>query len=400
VARGRRSRGDARKAPKAAAAANPGQTPRVPGRRTAWIGTGIFAASLAIRALFVHATPDVAWGYSVALKGDAALWLEYAQDIRDGRPFELGVPMHPPGTAYLVALLWDGTSAGLPRLRLAWSVLGALTVLTLWVAARRVAGEGAAALAAGFSACSTALIVLSSSVDAETPYLLLATAGLLLGEEIRRRPRLGLLALWGAANALACLLRVEHLLAFVLWSVWLLFVWRRAGDCTRRFGPACRDARALLRDSARAVASSRLARARALQRRRTERRWRSGRTRAIEAVTAGVSWDDEARSLREALPAFARDTASAFVAATVVYRGGSRVSAGGFRDPGPGVRLRPASARARFRSSRPTAPELRPRQPSVGRRRLLAGRARGGATLSGEPRAIRRPSSAACRRRT
>lgn len=329
MARGRRSKRGARPASKAHAIPETADATR-PGRRTLWIGAGIFAASLAIRLLFLHATPDATWGYSAALKGDAVLWLEYARAIRDGRPFELGVPMHPPGTAYLVAILWDGTAAALPRLRLAWSVLGALTVVAVWVAARRVAGEGAAAIATAFTACSTALVVLSSSIDAEAPYLLLVLAALRLGEDLRTRPRTVLLALWGAANALACLLRVEHLLAFVLWSAWLCTVWRLAG--------------ATLRSQARCAATLALSFAIPLVPWHLHAwgalaRFNEGvpgdadaaaARAAVEAATGAVAWDEAARSRRDELPAFARDTAAAFVAATVAFRGGSRVGSAEF----------------------------------------------------------------------
>src|SRR5262245_25530681 len=63
----------------------------------------VFALALVLRLLFWRATEDRAWPYSVAFKGDAALWLEYAGALREGRPFELGLPIHPPGAAWLVA---------------------------------------------------------------------------------------------------------------------------------------------------------------------------------------------------------------------------------------------------------------------------------------------------------
>lgn len=331
MARGRRSKGAARPAPR--------PKPIPPGRgaveartraRTAWTCAGLFAASLAIRLLFGHATPDASWAYSATFKGDAALWLEYARAIRDGRPYELGLPIHPPGTAYLVAALWDGTAAAVPRLRLAWCAFGALTVVAVWLAVRRVFGDGVAAFAAGVTACSTALIVLSNSVNAEAPYLLLVVAALWLGEEIRARPRAVLLALWGLSNALACLLRVEHLLAFLLWSAWLIVRWRRSGAAP---GALARSAVTLGLSFAIPLVPWHLHAWRSLAR---FNEGLPGDTAAaaaraeVEAATRSVAWEDAVIRRRDELPAFARSTATAFVAATVAHRGGHLVTAADF----------------------------------------------------------------------
>ena len=62
----------------------------------------LFVAALALRWLFWQATPDAAWPYSACYKGDAPVWLAYAEALREGRPFELGLPMRPPGAAYLI----------------------------------------------------------------------------------------------------------------------------------------------------------------------------------------------------------------------------------------------------------------------------------------------------------
>ena len=88
---------------------------------------GIFAAALAARLLFWRATADAGWAYSAWFQGDALVWLRYARAIQLDQPFDLGLPIHPPGNAYLIAALWNGQPDGVAFLRLVWAVLGAAT---------------------------------------------------------------------------------------------------------------------------------------------------------------------------------------------------------------------------------------------------------------------------------
>src|SRR5262245_49440615 len=108
--------------------------------RPAWTAAALLAAALLLRGLFAGATVDRDWAYSALFKGDAPLWLDYARALRTGQDFEQGLPIHPPGTAYLVAWLWDGTPGGVRGLRSAWILMGALTVVAVWAAVRRSFG--------------------------------------------------------------------------------------------------------------------------------------------------------------------------------------------------------------------------------------------------------------------
>lgn len=275
-----------------------------------------------MRLFFANATPDARWAYSATLKGDAPLWLEYARALHAGQPFELGLPLHPPGAGYLAAALWDGRTESLLPLRLAWAVIGALTVVALWTAARRAFGPLVAWLSAAWAACSTGLIVLSNSVGAEAPYLLLAVASLGLVEELRVRPRPWLLAGWGALNAAACLFRVEHVLAFALVSGWLFWKAIRSRAIAR--GGVAARAAALLVGFAIPLGPWHLHAWRAIARLNTEPP-ASALPAGVEQHTRAVAWEPGALHLKEELPAFARDTGAAFVAATVAHRGGDRV---------------------------------------------------------------------------
>src|SRR6185369_11853073 len=195
----------------------------------------IFAAAIAARLLFWRATPDAAWPHSAYFKGDAPVWVEYARALAFHEPFELGLPIHPPGTAWLIAFLWNGEASGFPFVKLAWALLGALTVVLIYLAVLRSFGFAVAFLTATACAASTGLLVLSTSLNVEAPYLFLVAASLYFFEDLRERPGIARLALWSAINGVACLFRVEHLLFYLL--VLILLAALRA----RRTAPAPRS---------------------------------------------------------------------------------------------------------------------------------------------------------------
>lgn len=284
----------------------------------------IFVAALASRLLFWLATPDRRWGWSAYFKGDAPLWLEYARAIQTSQPFELGLPIHPPGAAWLVALLWNGSESGIVWLRLWWLVLGALVPLLVFIAAERSFGMRVAAIAGGACAISTGLMLLSTSINNETPYLVLAVGSMCFVKSLPERPAAGGVVAWSGLNSIACLFRVEHLLfflpAFTFFSIgwirsrnpaapkwlitaliafalplvpWHLSAWSAVRDFNEK-------PRALVPMEERAV-------------------------RGVEEGLIGVRWTPEAQRRRDELPAFLRRTIGAFLLATVDHRGGREV---------------------------------------------------------------------------
>ncbi len=284
----------------------------------------IFAGALAMRLLFWRATPDRDWAWTPYFKGDAPVWLEYARAIDLGRPFELGLPIHPPGAAWLVSLFWNGRPSGLPFLRFAWAALGALVPLLVFLTARRSFGLAVATVAGCWSAISSGLLVLSTSVNNETPYLVLAIGSLFFVEDLIGRARAGRLALWSAANGVACLFRVEHALFYLLALAFFAVHWKRA---TRVL--------ASLLFFALPLVPWHLSAWSAIRRFNEEpRRLTPVEERAVAGVEEAVGWmkwSPEALAKRAELPAFLRRTASAFVLATVAHRGGHEVRGEDFR---------------------------------------------------------------------
>lgn len=293
-------------------------------------GLLVFATALLLRLIAWQATPDAAWAGSARYVGDAALWVEQAATLAAGEAWELGLPLRPPANAWLLSLLGvdtpRATGGALRTAHLVWCLLGALVAWAAWRAARRPFGFGPALATGLVCAGSTALITLSTSLNNETPYLLVALATLVLGERMSRSAKdvnaelLARAAAWGLLAAAGCLLRVEHLLFAAAATVWLLWVlpdrrrrvlltagavfvvallpWHlSAWDSVHRFNtvPPDDDAERLQRQ--------------------------------LEGwLDEQAEWTPEARAERAAWPAFARRTAANFVSATVLHRGGRRVA--------------------------------------------------------------------------
>ena len=307
-----------------------GREPTQPG----WIPFALFLLALSLRLLFWQATPDRSWAYSAAYQGDAMVWLDYAAALKSDLPFAQNLPLRPPGNAYLVALLWDGTPSGFFALKLFWCLLGALAV-PLFFRALRDAFSYPVALAAGLVlAASSPLLMFATSINNEAPYLLLVAILFASWRGVCSSPSIPRLLSWGFVNALACLFRAEHLLFFLLGTAGLLALsWRhdRIGTTWkvigRRFAwvaaaafvcllpwhleawAACRDFNRLEPQVPPATAQAQA---------------------AIESQLAFLSWEDGARELGDRLPAFSRRTMKTFVAATVAMRGGTRVTANDF----------------------------------------------------------------------
>ncbi len=271
--------------------------------------------ALLVRALFVSATPDADGPFSPYYKGDAALWFEAVLGARSGEPFELGLPLRPPATRWLVDLAWGGDPGpgGFTAVRLLWIVLGAAWApLAYWalLPASRAAAVGAGLL----SAVATSAILVSASPNSEAPYLCLAI--LSAGWALRVRPtaRWSLLG-FGALQGFACLFRVEHLLAALLMSGWI--AWRLEPRVLRRklVGAGLLVAGLLVVTAPTClVAHRRLVEFNAME--------------VPPAPARSLDWDPAAVAELQALPGFSRQSAQLFVEATIRYRGGARVEPG------------------------------------------------------------------------
>ena len=293
-----------------------------------WIAPALFLLALALRLLFWQATADAGWPGSAHYQGDAWTWLEYATALETGQRFELGVPIRPPGMAWLVDLQWDGDLATLWQVKARSAILGAVAVVLFYLAARRAFGLEVGLIVGLLGAGSHGLMVLSASLNNETPYLLLLGGVFWLGEAVARSGRGPTLVGWGALNALACLIRVEHALFFLLALVWLAHRRRSSSRDTAGSRAAVAMVAAgfgltlmpwqleiwhRIEDLNHGPDRSSEATARLLE--------------TQERALAHIGWQPAAAARRDRLPAFIRRPSANFVAATVAWRGRGTVAA-------------------------------------------------------------------------
>ncbi len=303
--------------------------------RVLWIGVLFFVLALVLRILFLQATPDAAGPYSPYYKGDTPIWLDYAQAIQSSSTFDQGIPMRPPGIAYLVALLWNGQENGFLHLRLIWSFMGAGVVALFFLAVWRSFDPRVAVIATLIATASTGLMILSTSVNNETPYLLLVIGSFTLWEQIRHRPRLHTLLIWSALHGIACLIRVEHVLFFALVTAYLMWAWARVPDQKWAWKRSLGRGLLVLSLFALPLIPCQLHIWEQVEHfnheplpvnRATEQAFVQ-----LERALEGFRWSEEAAQDRAALPAFCRRPISNFVAATVAMRGGKEVGGGDFQ---------------------------------------------------------------------
>jgi 4-amino-4-deoxy-L-arabinose transferase-like glycosyltransferase len=143
----------------------------------------------------------------------------------DFRGVEVATAEHPPLYSVVLAI---PSLVGLDSpdaQRLAGSVFGAVTILTLGLLGRRVAGDRAGLIAAGLAAIYPTLIAADGALMSETLYGALVALTLLAAYRLIDAPSLGRAAVLGAVGALAALTRGEALLLLPL--VLVPLVWRR-----------------------------------------------------------------------------------------------------------------------------------------------------------------------------
>lgn len=184
-----------------------------------------FLAALLVRVLFLFATPDFSGPSSPYYKGDTFVWLEYAAAIQSSNPYNHGLPLRPPGIAFLVAHLWGDHALGFIGLKLVWATMGAASVAFFYLAIARSFDSIAATIAALLMTAYTGLIIVATAPNNETPYLLLISLSLYLCRSLLSQPTWRVLLYWSILNGIACLIRVEHLLFFALCSLWLFWSW-------------------------------------------------------------------------------------------------------------------------------------------------------------------------------
>jgi len=230
-----------------------------------WAGL-VMVAALATRIGFLLSGPDRDWPHNTLYEGDAPLWARYAAAIQQDEPFELGLPIHPPGMGYLLSACQHLGIGGFSGLKFIFCIVGSLSCALVVRPVARMCGMAVGIAGGLLSAASFGLIVQSTSLNSETPYTLLLLLSILLTERAAASPssllpaRLGTRgkrglaprqtrlsrsksadsavpdpfchSLLGAVHGLAVLFRPEHTL-FVVLSLGWLALRRMSGDSAR-----------------------------------------------------------------------------------------------------------------------------------------------------------------------
>jgi len=185
----------------------------------------LFLFGLAIRWLFQTATPDGGGCWHIGFQGDAPIWQDLAGRAANGiYDVELVLPWRPPGMVWAATTLWNGEGATVWPLRVAVLVCGALIGPLVWWLLRPRLSAGVAFLAACFCAASSNLMLLSSGLHVETPYLCFVLLSLFDFERLARQPSWHVAMRWGFVHGALCLLRAEHSVALLFFCGALLLL--------------------------------------------------------------------------------------------------------------------------------------------------------------------------------
>lgn len=186
---------------------------------------GTFLLSLVLRLLFLEASMDRSWPFSIFFYGDSRFFHTYALDWARGRPAQASLPYHPPLFPWCLGLLYQ--VLGEPRgsaypYKLCLALLNSVTVAFTWWWWRRVLGTGWSLLGAVLFSASFGWLVLSTTYSNEVLYVLFLSATCWLMFEYRSGLSWTAMVLLGGVMGLGALTRAEHL---HLWPFLLVYAW-------------------------------------------------------------------------------------------------------------------------------------------------------------------------------
>lgn len=138
--------------------------------------------------IFLSSNRDAAWPYTFFYEGDSETFYTYARSLLEGgKLYDNGIPFHPPGFAWFLAVLHSVLGAGaagaqVPHVAIKATIalLGSLTLGLLYLLARPYLGRTVALLGAFLGIYHFGFNVLSLAPVTETFYLFLLVLALLI----------------------------------------------------------------------------------------------------------------------------------------------------------------------------------------------------------------------------
>lgn len=207
-------------------------------RKAAWKGdalvaAGVFGLALLTRLLFLFASVDRAWPHSIWYEGDAPTWVRWAQALARGEAFEFDLPLRTPGVAYLLHWLsfggdpaWGGAEGGPSFLlwKVLWCAMSAAACAVAYLGFRQVFNRRVSLIAAMLCAFSFGLYVTATSLNNETPYMLVLFTSMWLTLRVMRGagPAWLMIVVLAVLHGAAMLLRAEHALAVVMMAAYMM----------------------------------------------------------------------------------------------------------------------------------------------------------------------------------
>ena len=275
-----------------------------PPRSDSAIALAIFAVALAARLIFLFTSPDRAWPHSIYYEGDAIMWVEWAAALDSHQVFEFDLPIHPPGVAYPIAWLYRGVhQTGFVGMKILWCVMSAGACSLTFLACARPLGRRVGVIAALLLSFSFNQYLLATSLNSETPYvLLLATIVLLTQRVIDSSGRWNVAAL-GALHGLSLLLRPEHPILMLFLGAWMLVPRRTTTAVETRVPLRAR----LVSVTAMGVIALVTCLPWTVHAIAATHRFNNLQATPINYNLAPIEWTPSARAALEAMPAFARN---------------------------------------------------------------------------------------------
>lgn len=139
------------------------------------------------RLAFLASNLDRSWGFTIFYEGDAETFYNYARALISGRPYDAGIPFHPPGFAYALSLVHRLVGAGAPNdpvphlaVKMCMALLGSLPVGLTYLLARPLLGHASALLGAVLLGYSFSAYVVSVAPVSESLYMTLLLLSLVV----------------------------------------------------------------------------------------------------------------------------------------------------------------------------------------------------------------------------
>jgi hypothetical protein len=161
--------------------------PAGPGNRDALWALGLTLLAWVHRLAFLRSNQDWRWPYTVFYEGDSETFFEYARALVNGKLYDNGIPFHPPGFAWVLAIVHTLAGAGPGTERVPYvavkvmiALIGSLPVGLIYLLARPYLGRAVALVASLLCAWSFGLYVIGVAPVTEGTYLTVLMLALLL----------------------------------------------------------------------------------------------------------------------------------------------------------------------------------------------------------------------------